>query len=681
MQQPKPSEANKGGIPENLAKALQNWQIQNKNVVVEEPKHTGVRFCLVLPHPDCPRGEGLAQIPQNILIENRTEFNTNNLCLFLGVSSDLLVAGRVTQKRDRIHLQFISLQIVNELRKRLWNYGAMKCTAGPSLCGYDAESMNCHFRASGVRPRSQIQGDRKHLVPAQSSKELEFQFMKKLHRHFRSISSFEQVRFRMFSTSSKVENNSYSYLVISDIDIPPKVSKTFNRQKVNNYEILFFNSISPLDEVCYRCGGDHPQKLCILTNCQTRLVLHSNKFLTTSDMSVVEKEITCTKVCLAYPWWYFTGQKAENVGYTWLTLNWLNAPPDDIFQQIDAVKSRFALVPEAAYFMLPDQLQCGYCGCRVKPFHSRGPSYYFPKGCPVRKEKLCWEVQGGVNRKFLLNAAGRVVVSKRGSLQQKPSFNIPQVDNKLSGLVSNPIRLGSSSKTLSSVSLEPMPDNVTLPVQHSKPIRKDIRISSYEHFKMKQSRPPSSSAVTPPKQSSTNRTVRSLSLELSQKQTKPLGSSKLPSKIDQKPALNQKNENSMGQKVSVPCFKIGEKVYRKGKECRIVKVDHSVSPPFYIVKMESDGAEVNTEASRLSRTTERGAYDDKSVQYFVFQCSDRSRQDDEKQAGAGEYPVPLSVGEYVNFSGGVGQIKMLHISSMEVTLVNCKTSKIEKVKV
>lgn len=57
--------------------------------------------------------------------------------------------------------------------------------------------------------------------------------------------------------------------------------------------------------------------------------------------------------------------------------------------------------------------------------------------------------------------------------------------------------------------------------------------------------------------------------------------------------FNEEEENDVLEK--------GEKVFRKGQPCTILKVDHGMDPPSYIVRMDDDGREVNTERRRLSR--------------------------------------------------------------------------------
>ncbi len=48
-------------------------------------------------------------------------------------------------------------------------------------------------------------------------------------------------------------------------------------------------------------------------------------------------------------------------------------------------------------------------------------------------------------------------------------------------------------------------------------------------------------------------------------------------------------------------FKVGDKVLRKGRECKIVHIDNSLQPPSFTVLMLDNNSEVGTELSRLSK--------------------------------------------------------------------------------
>ena len=49
-------------------------------------------------------------------------------------------------------------------------------------------------------------------------------------------------------------------------------------------------------------------------------------------------------------------------------------------------------------------------------------------------------------------------------------------------------------------------------------------------------------------------------------------------------------------------FKIGDKAFRKGRECKIVSIDNSLQPPAFTVLMLDTNTEVGTELKYISKT-------------------------------------------------------------------------------
>ena len=68
---------------------------------------------------------------------------------------------------------------------------------------------------------------------------------------------------------------------------------------------------------------------------------------------------------------------------------------------------------------------------------------------------------------------------------------------------------------------------------------------------------------------------------------------------------NMGNENKMietqnSNQTTIDGWKVGDKAFRKGKLCQIIKIDFQMHPPSVVVKMLDDNTEVNTEFTHLS---------------------------------------------------------------------------------
>eukprot|EP01084_Bolivina_argentea_P250724 420238_1 len=62
--------------------------------------------------------------------------------------------------------------------------------------------------------------------------------------------------------------------------------------------------------------------------------------------------------------------------------------------------------------------------------------------------------------------------------------------------------------------------------------------------------------------------------------------------------MSNKNDNS---KSSSNEWKVGDICYRKGEKCKIKQIDFNTNPPSVTVQVLSDGHEINTEFSKLTK--------------------------------------------------------------------------------